>query len=78
MPWGRFFLANAAGAIVWASAIGFLGYVAGPAWKVMQHWLGWGAWAAAAIVLCAFLVWRFKQYVQRRRDGNAAFSSNSG
>jgi membrane-associated protein len=66
MPWGHFLLANAAGAIIWAIAIGTLGYAAGPAWKAMQHWLGWGAWAAAGLVIFAFIVWRVKQHLRRR------------
>jgi membrane-associated protein len=55
MPWGRFVLANAAGAAVWASVIGALGYAAGPAWEELHHWLGRGAWILAALVVLAFL-----------------------
>jgi membrane-associated protein len=77
MPWGRFFLANAAGAIVWASAIGSLGFAAGPAWQVMQEMLGWGAWAAAGLVVCAFVVWRCKHCLRRRRDRKLAIHSKS-
>src|SRR4051812_7678158 len=51
MPWWRFFIANAAGAAVWATTIGLLGYTAGPAWQTLQGWLGRGAWGAAGLVV---------------------------
>jgi membrane protein DedA with SNARE-associated domain len=53
MPWSRFFLANAAGALVWASAVGLLGYYFGRSWPLLHHWLGWGSWI---ILGCAALV----------------------
>ncbi|HEX3149791.1 MAG TPA: DedA family protein [Gemmataceae bacterium] len=58
MPWPRFLVANAAGAALWATAIGIIGYLAGPAWEALQRWLGRGAWALAGAVVLAFVAWK--------------------
>jgi len=72
MPWGRFVLANAAGAAVWAAVIATLGYLAGPAWTVLQVWLGRCAWLAVGAVVLAVIAWRFAHYVRIRRESRAA------
>lgn len=64
MPWRRFFLANAAGALLWASAIATLGYWAGPAWEALQWWLGRGAWVVAGVLVAGVLLWHL---IPRRR-----------
>ncbi len=51
MPWPRFFLANASGALVWATTIAFLGYFFGENWERLEKWLGRGGLIALSIVL---------------------------
>jgi membrane protein DedA with SNARE-associated domain len=63
MSWPRFFLANAAGAVVWATAIGLLGYYAGFTWDALHRWLGRGAWALAGVVVLAVVAWHFVPYL---------------
>jgi membrane-associated protein len=66
MPWSRFFLANAAGALVWASTVSLLGYFFGRSWELLHHWLGWGSWI---ILGCAALVVLIRHlWIRRRRD----------
>ncbi|HEX4610213.1 MAG TPA: DedA family protein [Urbifossiella sp.] len=67
MRWGRFLVANAAGAVCWAVAITFVGHYAGHAWEAMRDRLGRGAWVALAVGLVLFAAWRFVTYRRRRR-----------
>jgi membrane-associated protein len=66
MAWWRFFLANAAGAVVWATTISLLGYFLGGAWESLHHWLGRGAWVLAGVVLLVAVVWHFAPNIFRR------------
>lgn len=59
MHWPHFFLANAAGGAVWATAISLLGYYFGKSWKVLHHWLGWGAWLALGVIMLVLVVRHF-------------------
>jgi membrane protein DedA with SNARE-associated domain len=61
MPFGRFFVANVAGAAVYVTAVAFVGYGAGPhlhgalrAVRRAEHWA-----ALLAVLLLAALAWRF-------------------
>ncbi|MDB5312048.1 MAG: yohD [Gemmataceae bacterium] len=72
MPWWRFFLANAAGALVWATAISLLGYFLGGAWDALHRWLGWGAWAIAGTIVLVAVVWHFLPYFSRGRAAGDA------
>jgi membrane-associated protein len=61
MPWHRFFLANAAGAIAWAVVVSLLGYFFGNSLELLHHWLGRGGVVlAAGVVLLVGLpvLWR--------------------
>ena len=51
MPWPRFIVANAAGALLWATTVSLLGYFFGRSWQLLHHWLGWGSWIILACVL---------------------------
>jgi membrane-associated protein len=51
MPWPRFFLANASGALLWATTISLLGYFFGENWERLEKWLGRGGLIALTIVL---------------------------
>jgi membrane-associated protein len=57
MPWPKFLVANAAGALVWAATMAMLGHWFGHAWESLHRWLGRGAWAAAGVALLAFGAW---------------------
>ena len=72
MSWGRFLIANAAGAAVWATGIAVLGYAAGPAWQALQKWLGRGAWLAAGALVLGVITWRLVWWVRYRRKRVAA------
>ena len=65
MHWPRFFLANAAGAVAWATAVSLLGYYFGRNWGLLHHWLNWGVW----IVLGGLLVALVTRHLWRRRTG---------
>jgi membrane protein DedA with SNARE-associated domain len=52
MPWPRFLLANAGGALTWAVVISLLGYFFGQSWELLHKWLGRGG----LIVLACFLI----------------------
>jgi membrane-associated protein len=65
MHWPHFFLANAAGALAWAVAVGLLGYFLGRSWGVVQHWVSHGTWLLVALVLGVLLV----RVLWRRRKG---------
>jgi membrane-associated protein len=60
MPWGRFLLANACGAVAWAVTISLLGYYFGENWHVLEKWLGRGGLIALLCVLLIGvpLIWR--------------------
>ena len=60
MPWRRFLPANAAGALAWASAVGFLGYFFGRSWNLLHHWLSGVSWVilGGAVLAAALLYLR--------------------
>jgi membrane protein DedA with SNARE-associated domain len=40
LPWGRFLIFNAAGAIAWATTFGTVGYLLGYSWETIERWIG--------------------------------------
>ena len=40
LPWGRFLIFNAAGAIAWATTFGSIGYLLGYSWETIEYWIG--------------------------------------
>ncbi|HEY6291558.1 MAG TPA: DedA family protein, partial [Terriglobia bacterium] len=60
MPFGVFFLANAAGALVWAITMGAAGYALGSSWDRLVRFARALDWTALVIALAAiaFVVWR--------------------
>src|SRR5436190_8692254 len=40
LPWGRFLIFNAAGALAWATTFGAVGYLLGYSWETIERWLG--------------------------------------
>jgi membrane-associated protein len=72
MHWPRFFLANAAGALAWATAISLLGYFFGRSWEWLHHWLNWGAWIFLAAILLAVALrylWRARSRPAEEENG---------
>jgi membrane protein DedA with SNARE-associated domain len=59
MPYRRFVLYNAAGAVLWTIGFVTLGYVLGASWQMAEKWIGRTSLILAGVVaLVAFLVWR--------------------
>ncbi len=42
MPWARFLVANAGGALAWSVTMSLLGYFFGHSWELLHKWLGRG------------------------------------
>jgi membrane protein DedA with SNARE-associated domain len=40
LPWGRFLVFNAAGALAWATTFGAVGYALGYSWETIERWIG--------------------------------------
>jgi membrane protein DedA with SNARE-associated domain/membrane-associated phospholipid phosphatase len=62
MPYGRFMLYNALGAVCWATAFGALGYVFGRNLPRLEHYIGQASLAGAllvALVVALVLGWRW-------------------
>ena len=62
MGWRVFLFYNAAGAVVWSTAIAFVGYSLAYSWSTLERWVGGSGLAALVIVIIvgAFL------YLRRR------------
>lgn len=50
LPWGRFLLYNAAGAIAWATTFGAVGYFLAYSWETLEEWIGRSGLALLAAV----------------------------
>jgi membrane protein DedA with SNARE-associated domain len=57
MPFRDFFVGNAVGALLWATAMSLLGFFFGTSWKALHHWLGWGSWIVAGSILVLVGLW---------------------
>ena len=55
VPWPIFLLYNASGAVVWATAIGFLGFLFGQSWSLLEHWVGRAGLILVGLVAAAIL-----------------------
>jgi membrane protein DedA with SNARE-associated domain len=64
MPWRRFFLANAAGALAWATAVSLLGYFFGNSIPLIHRWLGRGS---AVVLGCVVLIVGLPYLLRRLR-----------
>jgi membrane protein DedA with SNARE-associated domain len=59
LRWRTFLFYNAAGALVWATAVGIAGYMLGSSWDVLERWIGRSgliALAAVAIIVVVALL----------------------
>jgi membrane protein DedA with SNARE-associated domain len=65
MKWGRFLLANAAGAVAWSMVMGLLGYFFGHSWHLLHGWLTRGGMILLVSVLVlaglAYLLHRLRK-----------------
>lgn len=68
MPWPKFLVANAAGAVTWATAISLLGYFFGERLGFLRHWLHRGGLAALGLVVLFFIGLRVRRYWIARRQ----------
>jgi membrane protein DedA with SNARE-associated domain len=70
MPWRTFFLANSAGALVWATTIASLGYFFGSSWELLHLWLGRGGLVLlACVAVLAGLPLLRKHFRRLRSEG---------
>jgi membrane-associated protein len=61
MPWGTFLVYNALGGVCWAVSVGMLSYWAGHSADDVLKTVGVGGLALGLLVLCAFLLWRWRR-----------------
>ena len=50
LPWGRFLLYNATGAVAWATTFGAVGYLLAYSWETLEEWIGRSGLALLAAV----------------------------
>ena len=50
LSWRRFIFYNAAGAVVWSTAFGAVGYLLGESWETLERWIGRSGVVALVIV----------------------------
>jgi len=65
MHYRRFFVANAAGGLLWGIAYALLGYFAGGALSKIEHYASWAGISLLVIVIAALVVLHFRR---KRRD----------
>ena len=56
LPWGRFLIFNAAGAIAWATTFGAVGYLLGYSWETIERWIGHVGLALLIVIAIAAVV----------------------
>jgi membrane protein DedA with SNARE-associated domain len=73
MPWHRFFLFNAAGAIVWSGlySVGF--YYAGSTLRRFRGSVDIAIGVAAAVLIVVFLVWTRRHAKRLEQEAEAAY-----
>jgi membrane protein DedA with SNARE-associated domain/membrane-associated phospholipid phosphatase len=84
MPYGRFFVYNAAGGILWSISFTLLGYFFGQSWQLIEKWSGrTGLFAVFMLLVVVFLGYLYRTLAKRQaefygwfRDKYRAFISN--
>ena len=70
MPYRTFLAFNAAGGLIWASAVVLLGYFAGASYATIEKSIGKGAaLGVLAVLVVGLLIWRLRRH--RRKDSDA-------
>ncbi len=68
MPYGRFFMFNAMGCVVWAGIFVVFGYLTGKNWQVATEWIGdFGKILAATLIVVFMFVWFQKRLGKLKR-----------
>ena len=63
LPWGRFLLYNATGALAWAATFGAVGYFLAYSWETLEEWIG----RSGLVLLAALAVIAVVAVLRRRR-----------
>ncbi len=68
MNWWRFFAYNSAGAVMWATVMGSLGYFFGESWTILGKWVGRGGLILlGATIIGALLIWLERSTIRLKR-----------
>ena len=62
MAWGRFFIANAAGAVLWATVISLVGFYSGEYFPTVAKWIGRSGMIALGVIIAVAVLlffWRW-------------------
>ena len=74
MPYGKFFLFNATGGIIWAVAFTVLGYSFGQSWQLIEKWSGRaGVFVLFMIVVVVGFGYLYRELSLRRDEFYAWF-----
>jgi membrane protein DedA with SNARE-associated domain len=63
LPWGRFLLYNATGAVAWATTFGAIGYFLAYSWETLEEWIG----RSGLVLLAAVAIIAVVAVLRRRR-----------
>ena len=63
LPWGRFLLYNATGAVAWATTFGAVGYFLAYSWETLEEWIG----RSGLVLLAAVAIIAVVAVLRRRR-----------
>jgi membrane protein DedA with SNARE-associated domain/membrane-associated phospholipid phosphatase len=72
MRWRVFASYNAAGAFLWASSVGLLGFFFGQSWDLLEKWVGLGGLIALGVVAMALLLVTLLRHARALRTSVAA------
>ena len=70
MPYARFLVYNVTGAVLWSAACVLVGYFAGAAWPIAEHWIGRAGLVVGLAVVVAAAWWlrhRRRRHARLRR-----------
>lgn len=65
LPWTKFVVYNAAGAVAWGTAMGLLGYAFGQSWPLLERWVGRFGIVAVGLIAIAVLLAILRRYRER-------------
>lgn len=69
MPYGRFFVYNAAGGIIWSACFILLGYFFGQSWQLIEKWAGrTGLFALFILLIITGFSYLYRILVKRREE----------